>query len=534
MPVLQVAGSGKRRKVCAVSGKPSSTGLQEAASRGRQLSWLRAGQLGQSTTGWAMEYIKAMPASTESSLGAAEIVAEACTNRTRVLPDLPANPGSVRATRSALAFRGFIVRGQKLQQVVDRMMFVCATMLALLSIMGLVARHSRKVQLPAYTGLMLALHGEWSNRTRHVLEQLKPEQMPDMILLLGRPRLAPGRVSSIWSAKLGCALPPVVCPISVRAAIQALNELPQILCDGLVETSNRPLRPAFREQVAIAFRVFLGAVSSRWWTSSGLKPRTVIFGHTGTADTTAIEKAMQANGAQTVHAVHGLATGPNFAGISNLALFRCGYDALRYEQLNCYGACFAQPSPHNMPSRGAEGILLLTNLAHPMNPDYAAHGLEAEMNLLRVVASAARLIGAKASSLLWKPHPVISDLPAPIAADLRREAAALGYEELPHCLPIISSATTVHWVLTCPSTVSVDLLAEGVLSLVVAPQGSLQDSSPALFPSAAPSAESIAAALDELDDEFVYASRLRKTMDALAPAGKLDIYSIERYLGTVQ
>ena len=84
---------------------------------------------------------------------------------------------------------------------------------------------SEAVQLPAFTGLMLALHGEWSNRTRHVLEQLKPEQMPDMILLLGRPRLAPGGISSIWCAKLGCALPPVVCPISVRAAIQKTEML---------------------------------------------------------------------------------------------------------------------------------------------------------------------------------------------------------------------------------------------------------------------------------------------------------------------
>jgi hypothetical protein len=307
--------------------------------------------------------------------------------------------------------------------------------------------------------------------------------------------------------------------------VQALAALPRILCEGLAEASNQTLRPAFREQVAIAFRVFLGAVSARWWVNSGVKAGTVIFGHTGTADTTVLEQAMQENGAQTVHAVHGLATGPNFVGISNLALFRCGYDARKYAQLNCYGACTAQPAPRKMPSRGAEGILLLTNLAHPMNPDFAAHGLEAELNLLRAVAGAARMLGHKAGLMLWKPHPVIAQLPEEVAVELRREALALGYQELPHGPSLISAAESVRWVLTSPSTVCVDLLAEGVLTLVLDPQGSLLDSSAALFPGAAPRADSIAAALEALDDASVYDSCLMGTIDDIVPAGKLDICS---------
>lgn len=525
MAVLRVLGSDRRRNVCVVPGEPSPIDIKAATSRGRQQAWIRAGQLGRRPTGWALEYFKAMLGPSECSLGAAQILAEDCVNGALALPDLPATPESFHATRSALASHGFIVRGLWLQQMVDRILFTCAALLALLPLMAFVARRRCKTQPPASTSLVLALHSEWSNRTRHVLEQLQPAQMPDMIVLLGRSRLTPGAASALWSTKLNHVLPPVYCPVSLRAAAQMLNDLPRIISDGLAEASAQPLRPDFREQVAIAFRVLLGAVSARWWLISGVNAGTVIFGHTGTADTTAIEQAMQESGMQTAHAVHGLATGPNFVGISDLAFFRCGYDARAYESLNCYGACIAQRAPRKMAGRGAGGILLLTNLAHPMNPDFVAQGLEGEFNLLHEVAGAVRLLGDKAGVMLWKPHPVIAQLPIAVAAELRREAAALGYQELPHGPPIISAAASVRWVLTSPSTVCVDLLSEGVLSLVIDPKGSLLDYSPALFPSAALSAKSIAAALNELDDASIYDSCLLKTIDVVVPAGNLDVHS---------
>jgi hypothetical protein len=281
----------------------------------------------------------------------------------------------------------------------------------------------------------------------------------------------------------------------------------------------------------MVFRVLLGTVQARWWVMRGPDARRVVFGFTGTADCVLLEQAMQARSAQTVHAVHGLATGPNFVAFSDLAVFRCGHDARAYRELDCYGACTVQPARAAAPRRGASGILLLTNLAHPMNLSFRERGETDEIAVLSNVAEAARLLGERARPLLWKPHPVIATLPPPVAARIRAAACGLGFEELPHGPDPVARAAAALWVLTTPSTVTADLLVQGVLCLVLDPQGILADEAPALLPQPGSTASEIARGLRALEDDSAFAAAFTHARDMVEPAAPLDLAALLRPKG---
>lgn len=474
----------------------NSTKLR-SANRARAWEWMRIPDGGTGISAWRLEWIKA-----------ALVLAD------EQLTPLPA-PGMRQVVlRASLCGLGALAAG---------------TALFMLYVLRRRAGAGQP-SLPASAARLASLHGEWSSRTRHLLSALDVAEPPvEAILLLGRLNSRPEEVAALWSkARPGCvaAALPLIEPMSPRAVGAALCDLPGLLRCGLAEASQAPLTLGFREQTAIAFRVLLGAVAARWWArqAAGI-PHEVIFANTGTADTTLLERAIQRTGGRTVHAVHGQATGPNFAGISDLALFRCRHDATTYETLGCYRACAVQPALEPRPRRGKTGLLLLSNLAHPMNAGFRETGIKDEMNLLNLVADVARSLGPIATPLLWKPHPVITKLPIETQTELRSTAKALGFVELGADSKIELVAASCHWVVSSPSTVTLDLLQAGVLCVILDPQGTLLDTAIQFLPIAdteGPELEKVLLSLSRFEE---YSQKFGGAWNSIEPARPLDLNS---------
>lgn len=386
-------------------------------------------------------------------------------------------------------------------------------------------------KLPASSTRIAAVHAEWSTRTRHLLSALDNSKQPvNAIILLGRLHRSNHKTLAIWrNQRLDnhSTSTPLVHPMSPSSCISALRDLPRLLVTGMAESKNIPLDLPFREHAAIAFRVVLGAVAARWWAANGLPRVEVYFAITGTADTTLLEKAIQKKGGRTVHVLHGQATGPNFLGHSDLAFFRSLYDAKTYSRLGCYGSCAVQCSSLPSLTRGNTGLLLLSNLAHPMNPDFRRRPLQDELTLLACVGAAARKIGSACLPLFWKPHPVLKDLTFEERSVLRAAASKEGFTELPAESDAIEVAAGCRWVLSTPSTVALDLLQAGCLSIILDPQGSVLDTALTKLPIAPvrSGAASVAAFLEQIDDENVYSEVFWNAFNMVRPARIFDMSS---------
>lgn len=499
--------------------------LREAAQRGRALVWQQTQALSPQSTPWALEYVKAMLGQPETLLGSADALAEQCAqladSQTQDFPLAP-NAFDPRSLWHALQARGLSGGPHQRQTWADRLHFLAASAMAIAMLLLYLVRFARGAQPAIATSgsaPLIAVHGEWSNRTRHLLGQIGPDLAPSAILVLGRPQTPLSDLQKRWSARLQPALlPALVVPASASAALRALPQLLASLRKGLAHSAATPYRPALRAHAALVFRVLLGGVMAQWWRDHGPAHATVLFGHTGTGDTAQLEKAMQGKSCKTTHVVHGLCTGPNFAGFSNHAHFHCALDAQRYSALQQYGHCSAHRATMPQVQRGDKGLLLLTNYAHPMNPGYQAQGLADELQLLRSVAELAGEMGEPAQPLQWKPHPAIGQLPATQQATLRREAQALGYVEITDPTQTLPAARGALWVLTTPSTMAVDLLSAGCLPIVLDVQASASDDAVGQMPSCLRTIGQLRASLPKWQTQAAYAAMFETVWERIGPA----------------
>lgn len=404
-----------------------------------------------------------------------------------------------------------------------------AGLLALCLLILHVARHRAgmgQVSLTRDALRVIALHAEDTTRTRHVLQALGTGDRPVAgIILLGRVRLSSPQVRALWPGSSGKTTLhdlPLVIPMSPVACLGALADLPRQMVRGIRTATVEPFVLPFREEVAIAFRLMLGLIAARWWRRSG-SGQEILFGHTGTADTALLEHAMQRSGARTVHLIHGQATGPNFLAFSDAALFRSHHDAEAYRALGCYGRCDIQPAARPDRRCGPSGLLLLSNLAHPMNAGFREAGIADEVGLLRRVANVARALGPDAAPLLWKPHPVVAKLPAETQAELRSAAKAFGFVELDTDSQIEPVAAGSRWVVSSPSTVALDLLQAGVLCVLLDPQGTLLDTALRCLPVADSDGPELKELLLSLSGTGDYSRQFLGAWEATGPARPLDL-----------
>lgn len=319
--------------------------------------------------------------------------------------------------------------------------------------------------------VVAALHGEIANRTRHLIAALAAEAPETPILLLGRPQLD---CATLRQALTDAGLTgPLVRPFDLASALAALPAIVRRLGEGARVLAAAEWRPAPRDLAAICFRVMLGETHARWAASHvPAGPRTIVFGHTGVADSHLLERALQGGGAHTVHWVHGVSLGLNFVAGSSLGVFQCGSDARWHEVLGGYGATTSLPATAPTPATGGEGWLVLSNLVHPMNADYRRHGIAGEIALLEAVAAA-----AGDARKVWKPHPILGSLGLDVRDGIETRAAALGFERWPSAADLVDQAAIARAadlgrvadfevVVSTPSTVALDALRLGVLPIL--------------------------------------------------------------------
>ncbi len=175
-------------------------------------------------------------------------------------------------------------------------------------------------------------------------------------------------------------------------------------------------------------------------------------------------------------------------------------------------------------------MLILTNYAHSMNPGYIARGLADELRVLRDVAAIASQLGPRAKPLMWKPHPVMSELPATLQQQLVDEAHSLGYKLIPRHTKLHDAAAQAHWTLATPSTVTLDLLLEGYLCIVLDWQASHVDAAVSKFPTSVSTPVELEDMLNYLDMENAYQDSFQTAWSIQAPARALDLASLIRDL----
>lgn len=307
--------------------------------------------------------------------------------------------------------------------------------------------------------LVAGLHGEVANRTRHLLAALAREAPAAPVLLLGRPQLPAGDLRQAFLA--AGVHGPLIWPFDLPSAARALPAIWRRLSAGRAAIATADWRPPPRELAAICFRMALGETSAVWARRHVRHgSRTVIFGHTGVADSHLLERALQGQGARTVHWVHGVSLGLNFVGGSTLGVFSCGSDARWHQALGGYGRTISLPAEPPQPATGGDGWLVLSNLVHPMNADYRRDGIAGEVALLEAVAAA-----AGTARKVWKPHPILDSVEPQVRSAIEARAAALGFERWREG-DSLTLARAFAVVVSTPSTVALDVLKLGVLPVL--------------------------------------------------------------------
>jgi hypothetical protein len=365
-----------------------------------------------------------------------------------------------------------------------------------------------------------ALHGEIANRTTPLLDLLIAQAPETPILLLGRPHRGLAAVAGLFAAR-GLPAPRLFRPWRFDDALATLRELRDVLTAGfhLAAARPRPLPPT-REMAAIVYRLAQGLASRRWALRQG-GIGTVVFGHTGLADTSLLELGLQAAGARTVHWVHGVSQGWNFTGLSTRAVFQSESDARWHRGLGGYGTTTALKARPAKPLREGEGWLLLSNRAHPMDPDYQARGLRAEINLLRGVARAADMAGQPRVGVTWKPHPVLYSLPAIVQTSALAEARRLGFTLWDPDNRDLAGARAFAFIITSPSTAAIDMLRLGKLPVIFGPPGD-PACAVAQIPTRTKDAPALAALAAELTDPARWRARYDAAWKAVGPGRKPD------------
>lgn len=371
-------------------------------------------------------------------------------------------------------------------------------------------------------GPWAALHGEVENRTRPLLDLLAAQAPATPILLLGRPQRSLAAVAALFEGR-GLALPRLYRPWTLGDGVATFARLLRMLSEGAAVAAARPgPPPPAREMAAIVYRLAQGLASQRWARRQGGAAGTVVFGHTGLADTSQLELGLQAAGARTVHDVHGISKGWDFTGVSDLAVFQCESDARWHADLGGYGRTLAlrtEPAPGRPEG---EGWLLLSNRAHPMDPAYQAGGVAAEIALLRMTAQAAALSGAPGPAVTWRPHPVFHGLPAADRAALKAEAERLGIGFWDPAEPGgLDRARAFALVVVSPSTAAIDMLRLGKLPVLLGDAGDPRGAV-AQFPARAMDAPGLAALAAELSDPARWAAAYDAAWTAVGPGRKPD------------
>lgn len=378
--------------------------------------------------------------------------------------------------------------------------YVLSCIIAILLWVWTVLRNGRGNRLPGSDkgAVLIAVHGEVSNRTRHVLSAAVTKSCQG-IILLGRPKSGSKSLAGAAASEFDLPSVRIVRPIDPISAFNSLGCLMGHFRSGIGVSAATGFRMTWRDEIAALYRICLGAGSAEWWRREKPGSRIIIFGHTGLADTSMLEVAMQATGSKTVHWAHGLSGGWNYAGLSDLGLFKCGRDAEVHADLPGYRSVeyFPLPMPAYRHGNGKQW-LLLTNYAHLTNPFFGHGAFAMEAGIIRMAAEAAHRIGKSIDDLVWRPHPVFWQLPEDARDAIFSDVSAAGCT-----LPVRDSSmpdpAEFPVILCTPSTVALDVLVTGQLPIIVSAHELPPETAYSAFPLVASDAVQIERAVQRLD-----------------------------------
>lgn len=479
---------------------------------------------------WLLEFCKAMLGSGELALGQAEALAELCATQASKTHRVLDRSGCLQLRTVADAFRrrGLVVVDGPGKQISNMIVFCLAGCAAYLVLVTTLLRSTFERNVAKVKGkALVAVHGELSNRTRHVLLAFTSELKATTVLVLGRPKVSLAKLRQQWAEDLGTPVINLVRPFSVLDGIAALPASVRSLCVGARLARKMPWLPNLGGQTGIIYRELLGQVSSRWWVRSGVRDADVVYGHTGLADTTGLELAQQSVGCRTIHAVHGVSDGTNFVGRSNLAVFRCGHDARWHAALGGYGECVSLPL--NMPEfrQPGHGVLTLSNYIHPMNLWFQLDKERGEVELLGAVSGALEASSAQAGARAWRPHPIIIEQLASIRDRVVSEAVSLGFSPWIGGRDI-SAAADFALVLCTPSSALLDMLALGVSPILLDWQQTDPETAVAQVVDIARSQQELVEIIAESGIAAKREAAYRSAWQAIEPAAPLDLKSLLR------
>lgn len=375
-------------------------------------------------------------------------------------------------------------------------------------------------------GSLFAIHAEESTRTRHAVH-LAGEATAPTILLLGRPaahirdarRVMDPQKRLHRNARL-------LRPLSLGACLRGLPAGVKQGLDGAFWLWRTGVRPSLRDRLAMTYRVMQGAAHAAWWHGVTIPEQRILFGHTGTADTSLLERAMQADGSQTVHLVHGTGLGWPFAGISDVALFHSGADAQAAARLPAYGRCTHIRMAPPDPVKGDARWLLLTSYTHPLNAEYTARGPEADLSVIHWVQQAARALGQDPRQIIWRPHPMLLQTSSAARATLQNAADQAGFQPWPRDTAYEQLAEFGN-VITTPSTALTDALRLGVVPILAVSAPLQSDLIYGAYPVVARDAVSLQAALCDLRDPGMRTDRFARAWQTIQPGGALSKAAIQ-------
>ena len=314
-------------------------------------------------------------------------------------------------------------------------------------------------------------------------------------------------------------------PISAGCCFMSLCDAIGKLHSGCVETSRYHGSITFRDRIAMAYRVAQGCAHARWWFVAGLACATkrAFFGHTGTADTTLLELAMQRQGIQTVHVVHGTNIGWPFAGLSDIAIYPTGADARFGASLPAYGRCTHIPFARPAVSPGDGRWALLTSYTHLQHPAYNSLGSALDREIVRLVRRAADELAIEPQKIYWRPHPQIALVKQEQRTALELTVNEAGFLNWPDDWDYdrIGSFSVV---ITTPSTVLTDALRMGQPAIVASHTSLQEDLVYNAHPLLVDTRQSLLApAIRSILDSTSRASIFRAAWDAIEPGAPITL-----------
>jgi hypothetical protein len=376
----------------------------------------------------------------------------------------------------------------------------------------------------------LAAHGEWSNRTRHLLQAAVAEEAI-VVLVLGRPKKSKSAILRLWRQHLPNNRFALVRPVGFGDCWAALRKLAAQFRGSLAAIERVGHLPRFGRMVAIEYRLLLGEAHRHWWRRSANAPAAVIYGHTGTADTCPLEREQQKAGTRTAHLLHGFSAGIEFSGISDVTIAKCRHDAEWHERLGFYGRSIFFPADRPVLKEPTRRWALLTNYAHPMAAPAVEAGIQREKQALASVAAAAAGLGLDPAEVFYRPHPALLSLDRDSRSAVADTASASGLGRWPADLDL-DRLGEFELVVVTPSTVIQDALLAGTVPVLLDLAGSDGDSVYADYPLKARTEAELAAVLREVQADREGA--FERAWNAVGPGINPSLDQIEAAVGQLR